>query len=176
MIAPQELPVIAALEALGIAFDRFEHPPLAIPRPDPAGFRIALTHEVVETSVPAYDWRGFIDHQLRWYRTVRDARPWGYAGLVFTYGLGWAVLNVLASGLSLLSLWILALSFFLRLALAMTVGAEVLGDRQVLPGLWLLPLRDLVAMGLWAAGFAGNTIVWRGERFAVKGGRLEKIA
>jgi ceramide glucosyltransferase len=140
-----------------------------------AGYRVALTGEVVETSVPAYDWRGFIDHQLRWYRTVRDARPAGYAGLVFTYGLGWALLNLVSSGLSPVSLWLLALSFFLRLTLAMTVGAEVLGDHQVLPNLWLLPLRDLVAMGLWAAGFAGNTIVWRGERFAVKRGRLEKV-
>jgi fumarate reductase subunit D len=77
---------------------------------------------------------------LRWARTVRDARPWGYAGLIFTHGLGWALLNVLASGLSPLSLWLLGLSFFLRLTLAMTVGAEVLGDRQVLPNLWLLPL------------------------------------
>ncbi len=139
-----------------------------------AGYRIALSHEVVETSVPAYEWRGFFDHQLRWYRTVRDARPWGYAGLVFTYGFGWALLNLLASGLSPLSLWLLALSFFLRFGLAMTVGAQVLGDRQVLPGIWLLPLRDLISLGLWVAGFAGNTIVWRGERFAVKDGRLEK--
>ena len=139
-----------------------------------AGLRVALSGEVVETSVPAYSWRGFFDHQLRWYRTVRDARPWGYAGLIFTFGLGWALLNVVASGLSPLSLWLLALSFFLRLGLAMIVGASVLGDHEVLPNLWLLPLRDMVAMGLWAAGFAGNTIVWRGERFAVKGGRLEK--
>ena len=139
-----------------------------------AGYRIALTREVVETSIPAYTWRGFLDHQLRWYRTVRDARPWGYAGLVFTYGLGWALLNVLASGLSPLSLWLLGLSFFLRLSLAMSVGAGILGDHQVLPRLWLLPLRDLVALGLWAAGFAGNTIVWRGERMSVKNGRLEK--
>jgi ceramide glucosyltransferase len=139
-----------------------------------AGFKVALTGEVVETSVPAYSWRGFLDHQLRWYRTVRDARPWGYAGLIFTFGLGWALLNVVASGLSPLSLWLLALSFFLRLGLAMIVGASVLGDHEVLPNLWLLPLRDVVAMGLWAAGFAGNTIVWRGERFAVKGGKLEK--
>jgi len=29
MYAPQELPVIAALEALGISFERYEHPPLA---------------------------------------------------------------------------------------------------------------------------------------------------
>jgi len=137
-----------------------------------AGFAVALSHEVVEPSVPAYRWRGFIDHQLRWYRTVRDARPGGYAGLVFTYGLGWALLNVLASGLSPLSLWLLAMSFFLRLALAMTVGARVLGDHEVLPSLWLLPVRDVIAMGLWVAGFAGNTIVWRGERFTVKDGKL----
>ena len=88
----------------------------------------------------------------------------------------WALLNVLASGLSPLSLWLLGLSFFLRLALAMMVGAEVLGDHQVLPNLWLLPLRDVVAMGVWVAGFAGNTIVWRGERFVVKGGKLGPVA
>jgi ceramide glucosyltransferase len=143
-------------------------------RVDKAGYRVALSAEVVETNIAAYGWRGFLDHQLRWARTVRDARPWGYAGLVFTSGLGWALLNVLASGASPLSLWLLGLSFFLRLALAMTVGAEVLGDRQVLPSLWLLPLRDLVAVGVWVAGFAGNTIVWRGERFALKDGKLHK--
>ena len=142
-------------------------------RIDRAGYRVVLCPDVVETSVPAYGWRGFFDHQLRWLRTVRDARPGGYAGLVFTHGLGWALLNAIASGVSPLSLWLLALSFFLRLALAMTVGAEVLSDRQVLPHLWLLPARDLVAMGLWIAGFAGNTIVWRGERFALRKGRLE---
>ena len=139
-----------------------------------AGYRVALSAEVVETGVPAYGWRGFVDHQLRWSRTVRDARPAGYAGLIFTHGLGWALLNVLSSGVSLVSLWLLALSFFLRLAMAMTVGAEVLGDRQVLATLCLLPFRDLVAMGLWVAGFAGHTIVWRGQRFLLKGGRLLK--
>jgi ceramide glucosyltransferase len=139
-----------------------------------AGYRVALSAEVVETGIPGYGWRGFADHQLRWARTVRDARPWGYAGLIFTHGLGWALLNVVASGLSPLSLWLLGLSFFLRLSLAMMVGAEVLGDHQVLPNLWLLPLRDVVAMGLWVAGFAGNTIVWRGERFVVRGGKLSR--
>lgn len=140
-----------------------------------AGYAVALSREVVETSVPAYRWKGFVEHQLRWYRTVRDARPWGYAGLVFTFGLAWAALNVVASGASLLSLWLLAMSFFLRLALAMAVGANVLYDRQVLENLWLLPLRDAVAVGLWVAGFAGDTIVWRGERFQVKAGKLTRL-
>ena len=106
---------------------------------------------------------------------MRDARPGGYAGLVFTFGLGWAALNVIASGLSVWSVWLLAMAFFLRLAMAMAVAANVLGDHYVLPNLWLLPLRDVVAMGTWVAGFAGNTIVWRGERFEVSKGRLRAV-
>jgi ceramide glucosyltransferase len=137
-----------------------------------AGYRIALSAEVVETSIPAYDWRGFCDHQLRWLRTVRDARPGGYAGLVFTHGFALALLNVVASGLSPVSLWLLALSFFVRLSLAMTVGAEVLGDHQVLPLLFLSPVRDVIALALWLWGFASNSIVWRGERFEVRQGKL----
>jgi len=140
-----------------------------------AGYRVEFSAEVVETAVPAYKWRGFFDHQLRWLRTVRDARPAGYAGLVFTHGLAWALLNAVASGLSPVSLWLLGMSFFLRLAQAMTVGVAVLLDHQVLPNLWLIPARDLVAIGLWAAGFAGDTIVWRGERFVLKNGKLAKV-
>jgi ceramide glucosyltransferase len=136
------------------------------------GYVIALSPEVVETSTPAYTWRGYADHQLRWLRTVRDARPRGYAGLVFTHGMAWGLLNVLASGLSPVSLWLLAMIFFLRLTLAMMVGAEVLGDHQIVANLWLLPLRDVTAFGLWIAGFAGDTVVWRGERFTVRDGLL----
>jgi ceramide glucosyltransferase len=145
-------------------------------RIDKAGYRVELSTAVVETAVPAYQWRGFAEHQIRWLRTVRDARPGGYVGLLFTHGLGLALLNVIASGLSPVSLWLLALSFFLRFGLAMTIGAEVLGDRQVLANLWLLPMRDVIAMGLWIAGFAGNTIVWRGQRFVLHGGRLEAVS
>ena len=140
-----------------------------------AGYRVELSAEVVETGVPAYTWRGFIDHQLRWSRTVRDARPWGYVGLIFTHGLAWAMINALVCGLSSLSLGLLGASCFLRIWLAMTVGTEVLGDDQVLGNMWLLPLRDLLQLGVWAAGFAGNTVVWRGERFSLKNGRLYEL-
>jgi ceramide glucosyltransferase len=85
-----------------------------------------------------------------------------------------AAANVVASGASLISIWLLGLAFFLRLGVAMQVGAGVLSDRQVLANLWLLPLRDAVGFAVWVWSFAGNTIVWRGERFVLKGGRLEK--
>jgi ceramide glucosyltransferase len=137
-----------------------------------AGYRVALCSDVVETSVPAYRWREFTDHQLRWLRTVRDSRPGGYFGMIFMHGFALALVNAIASGLSPLSLWLLAVSFLLRISMATMVGVSVLGDAQVIKSLWLLPMRDVVQMGLWVAGFAGNTIVWRGERFVLKDGKL----
>ena len=139
-----------------------------------ARWQVALSPEVVATAVPPYDWEQYFDHQIRWLRTVRDARPWGYVGLVCTHGFTWACLNVVASGASPLSLWLLGLSFFLRLGTAMSAGAVALGDHEVLPRLWMLPLRDLCAMALWVAAFAGNTVVWRGQRFVLNHGKLEK--
>jgi ceramide glucosyltransferase len=136
------------------------------------GYGIWLATEVVETSVPAYTLREFWNHQLRWARTVRDSRRWGYAGLIFTHTLPLAAANLLACGGNFVSIWLLALAFFLRLGTAMQVGAGVLGDRQVLRDLWLLPLRDVAGFAVWVWSFAGNTIVWRGERFVLSGGKL----
>lgn len=144
-------------------------------RIDRAGYAILLAPEVVETGVPEYGWRGFWAHQLRWARTVRDSRRWGYVGLLFTHTLPLAAAGVLASGASLWSVWMLAMALCLRLGLAMQVGVGVLGDRQVFRDLWLLPLRDVVGFGLWIASFAGNEIEWRGERFLLKNGRLSPL-
>lgn len=140
-----------------------------------AGYLVELSPEVVETSIPAYDWQSFFDHQLRWARTVRDARPGGYLGLIFTHGLVWAMLNALVCGGSSASLSLLGISLFLRIWLAMTVGAEILGDEHVLCSLWLLPLRDVIYFGVWLTGFAGDTIVWRGQRFRLRKGRLYPV-
>ena len=141
-----------------------------------AGYSIRLATEVVETSVPAYGLGGFLRHQLRWARTVRDSRRWGYLGLLFTHTLPLALANLLASGLSFWSLWLVVLAYLLRLAIALQVGVGVLRDGQVLRDLWLLPLRDLVGFAVWVWSFAGNTIEWRGERFVLKAGKLEKVA
>src|SRR5437868_7135659 len=59
-----------------------------------AGFKVVLSHEVVETSVPAYSFRQFWEHQLRWARTMRVSRPSGYAGVGLTFGLPWAIFLV----------------------------------------------------------------------------------
>jgi len=139
------------------------------------GYEVVLSREVVETSVPAYRFGEFLTHQMRWARTVRDARPWGYSGLVFSYGLAWALLNVAASGLSLESLALLSITLAARVAVALLVGGEILGDHQVMRDLWLLPARDLVALAVWAWSYAGTTVEWRGEEFAIRNGKIRRL-
>ena len=136
------------------------------------GYEVVLSREVVETSVPPYSLGEFLAHQLRWARTVRDARPRGYLGMVFIYGLAWALLNVIASGLSIESLALLSIAVAARVSVALLVGGELLGDRQLLQNLWLLPVRDLITLALWAWCYAGKTVQWRGRNFIVKNGKM----
>ncbi len=136
------------------------------------GLQVKLSDQIVETHLPAYDLRGFLSHQLRWARGVRDARGAGYAGLVLTFGVMWALI---ALGLAHAAAWscaILVVVVALRATVALVVGTVVLRDRQVFRDVWLLPLRDLLAVGVWAASFAGHTVTWRGDRFVLKNGRL----
>jgi len=140
-----------------------------------AGFDVELSAEVVETWVPPYDIAGFLEHQLRWYRSTRDSRRWGYTGLIFTFGLPWAFCNLIATGLSLESIALFVLALLVRIALALVVGVGILGDSQVLRDLLLLLPRDLIALALWAWSFAGDTVTWRGERFLLKRGKLIRI-
>ena len=134
-----------------------------------AGFRVELAGEIVETTVPAYGLRGFWDHQLRWARSTRDSRRLGYVGLGVTYCVPWAVLTLVASGGALWSVSLLVFALLARTAVALTVGVGLLRDEQVLRDLWLVPLRDCWSLLFWAWSFAGDTVVWRGERFTLRG-------
>ena len=139
-----------------------------------AGYRVELVNEVVETSVPAYTLRGFCEHQLRWARSTRDSRRWGYVGLGVTYVLPWALATVVASGGALWSFSLLSLALLVRVSVALVVGVGILRDGQVLRDILLLPLRDYFGLGFWAWSYAGDTVVWRGERFTLRRGKLEK--
>jgi ceramide glucosyltransferase len=140
-----------------------------------AGYRVELCAEVVETTVPAYRFRGFCDHQLRWARSTRDSRKLGYVGLGITFALPWAVMTCIASGFALWSFSLLSVVVLARVAVALSVGVGILRDGQVLRDLWLLPLRDFFGLGFWAWSFAGDTVVWRGERFHLRNGRITRV-
>ncbi len=136
-----------------------------------AGLKVQLAETVVEDHLPAYKFGEFLDHQLRWARTIRDSRPRGYAGFVVTFGLPWALLAVAASGGRAWSWALLAATAALRTAVAVA-GAKLVQDRHSVRGLWLLPLRDVIALGMWFASFTGHRIAWRGEQYVLEKGKL----
>jgi len=139
------------------------------------GLKVVLSDVVVETHVPAYDWRGFLAHQMRWARGVRDARFGGYIGLASTFGLFWALLNLVAFRAAPWTWLVLLAMLLLRVIVAGVVGSTILQDRQLVSQLWLLPGRDLIAVGIWIASFTGHTVNWRGDRFELRKGRLRRV-
>jgi ceramide glucosyltransferase len=138
------------------------------------GLGVSLSHVIVETFLPAYDVRGYLAHQLRWSRGMRDSRPGGYFGLVFTFGLLWAVVSVAMAGGATWAWALFAITVVLRFLVAAVMDNRVLRSGQFLKNCWLLPLRDLAAAAVWLASFAGNTVSWRGDRFTLKDGKLTR--
>lgn len=140
------------------------------------GYEVVLSNAVVATHLPDYSFGAFWLHQLRWARSVRDARKLGYVGVALTFGLPWALLALLLSGAARWSLALLGVTVLARLAMALLVSKRVLHDPQIPRDLWLIPLRDVLALVLWAAAYSGHTITWRGRHFILENGKLKPLA
>jgi ceramide glucosyltransferase len=139
------------------------------------GLGIELSETVVETFLPRYDSKQFLDHQLRWARTIRDSRPGGYAGLVVTFGMPWALLALLCARGAGWAWMLLCVAIVMRYAVALVTGRMVLQDPQVIRWLALIPLRDFVAAAVWLVGITGHAVTWRGESFELKDGKLVRL-
>ncbi|HVH85283.1 MAG TPA: bacteriohopanetetrol glucosamine biosynthesis glycosyltransferase HpnI [Terriglobales bacterium] len=140
-----------------------------------AGFKVELASEVVDTAVPPYSFRQFWEHQLRWARTMRVSRPGGYRGLALSYGLAWAILLALFAPHHWWTWTLFTAALGLRVAVAFYVGRRMLRDLHFARDLWLLPLRDLLALAVWMWSYAGDTVTWRGETFRLELGRMRPV-
>ncbi len=140
-----------------------------------SGYTVALADVVVETALPDYGFAAFWRHQMRWARNVRDRRPSQYFGLIVTFGLAWGILAVVLDARVWWTWAALAAIAAFRMMAAIAIGWGVLEDPCVWRDLWLVPVRDFTALAVWIASFAGNTVEWRGMRFRVRNGKLEKV-
>lgn len=145
-------------------------------RPARLGHRVELSRYVIDEVLSAEGLRSALARELRWSRTTRVSRPVGHAGLVFTFGFAYALMLLVALGLSPLGWAVLGCVLAIRLATAW-IGARRLGDAQFARRAHLLPLRDLLSFGIWVAGFLGRTVAWRGRKLRVtKDGRMVRTS
>jgi len=141
------------------------------------GYEVRLSDYVVETAMPPVGFGGMMRHQIRWARSTRISRPWGYFGLVVTYGTALALLNVAVNNGSRLSLMLLAGTLAMRLTMGWMIGVHWIGDKILKKHFWLLPLRDLLSFVIWCLSWVGKRVEWRGRLFEVAGdGKMTLVA
>jgi len=134
------------------------------------GFVVRLSPYIVEHRIGSQGMKANFLHRLRWARTSRRSRPLGYIGQFFTHSLAVTLLMCLLSP----SCWrLLLVSVVFRIMTAWTVSEKTLRAR--IPWL-LLPLQDFVGFAFWIAGFFGNSIYWRGERYVLNRDGTVQIA
>jgi ceramide glucosyltransferase len=136
------------------------------------GLTIELLPEPVDMIFPRESMFTFLRHELRWAIGLRNVRPIGYWGLLFTFGLPWTVLAVFAAPTLGCALGYATSYLILRLAQVWLTGAWGLDDPVTRRYWWLTPFRDVINFGVWFVGFFTSKIEWRGIKYKVKKGKL----
>jgi ceramide glucosyltransferase len=139
------------------------------------GYRVELMRKPVWMVCPKESFGEFMKHELRWSIGLRNVRPAGYLGMLFTHGLPWALLAaavaVTAGWTGVAAAYLLAY-LFLRLGVVWATGIWGLNDAQIWRKLYLVPLRDALSFATWVAGLFSDKIVWRGFSYRVRKGLL----
>ena len=122
------------------------------------GLKCVLSDVIVETHLGG-GWMDVWRHQIRWARTIRVSKFYGYLGLPVTYAALWAVVAVACGR------WEVAIAILLiRMAMAIVAGWVKMRSRDVLRLFFLIPFRDLFGVAVWIVALFGNTVVWRGRK------------
>jgi ceramide glucosyltransferase len=125
------------------------------------------------TTVPDYQsLRELFDKRLRWITVMRHMRPWGHLGLIFTFGLPWALLAVAVRPTFAIAASYLGGYLVFRAALTAVVGAWGLKQRGVWAKMPLIPVWDGLAFLIWLVSFTRKSIRWRGQNYLIRNGEL----
>ena len=119
---------------------------------------------VIDHVFPEASVREVVVHELRWARTIRRVQPAGYLGSVVMHFTPLALIGAALTGFSAWSLVVLLGLAAFRQAQATVLTRLMRADRSVL---WLLPVRDLLAFGVFLAALRGDRVEWRGARLRV---------
>ncbi|MBC8096587.1 MAG: glycosyltransferase [Akkermansiaceae bacterium] len=139
------------------------------------GHSIALSPVVVECWDPPSSWSAVWKHQLRWARTIRVCQPVPYFFSILSNAGLWALLWLgctliaMAPGAPFPGVGFLALGCLgIRIVIACALQRRITRSGNRAAFFWLVPIKDLLQAAIWFGAFAGNTIEWRGQKFALK--------
>ncbi len=155
------------------------------------GLAVALAGTVPATTVPEATLAALWRHELRWARTIRALVPGQFAASALQYPIAWSLLALALSGGALWTWSLFETAWVTRALAAKAIDRALrrLGPQQGRgsaptflrpepppPGvafrapLWLLPVRELLSVGVMLASYAGLQVDWRGESLQADSG------
>ena len=142
---------------------------------DKAGYRVVLSHHVIDHVVSQKSFRAMWDNQFRWATSTRYSRPKGHFGSGLIFALPYGLLG-LAAALMLghpgLGLALLGAAVLNRILESWLVGWGIVRDPVALKEFWLYPIRDFLGFIVWAASYTGAQAVWRDSRYELQGDKI----
>jgi len=136
------------------------------------GYEVKLVPQVVQTVADFNSMKELLLKRVRWMTVMRLMRPWGHFGLIFTWGLPWSLVAIAAMPTAPVAAAFLGMYAMLRLTMAWLIGVHGMKQKSLWPRLWMIPIWDAIAFGIWIASFARNTIRWRGVDYLIRQGML----
>jgi ceramide glucosyltransferase len=131
------------------------------------GKRMVFVPYVVEILVGFPDAERWWQHQVYWDQNTKAANPIGFALTILTRAVPFALLYAVIRHFDSMGLAALAGALAVRLGTSAAFARFYLEDREGLRALWILPLRDLLALASWCIALTKRSFVWRGHRFGL---------
>jgi len=113
--------------------------------------------------------------RVRWMTVMRLLRRQGHSGLIFTWGLIWALVAVAVRPTRPVAVGYLGGYLLLRIIITWIIGVHGMKQKGIWPKMLLIPLWDLVAFMIWVASFGRSTIRWRGYEYRIRDGILVPV-
>jgi ceramide glucosyltransferase len=137
-----------------------------------AGLRTVLSDVVVETVVSESTFGQLVRHELRWLRTIRAVNPLGFRFSFLTFSLPIVALGSVLAEISFATIGMLVLTVLVRILLHLRMRTQDSRHAHA----FLLPLRDLLSLGLWSWSLFTRRVQWRNSHFHVAGdGSVELV-
>jgi ceramide glucosyltransferase len=139
------------------------------------GLEVRLSSSLVTLAFEDERFADFWHRQLRWARTYRTVRPLSLAAIAI-HGPFWALLFLIASASSPISIAALATVLAARCAMSAYVLRRVLKLPELVRDVWLVPIKDLLMTAVWFASLVSNEVMWAGRRFRImRGGAMREV-
>jgi len=139
------------------------------------GCEVKLLPYVVKTVADFRSLNDLFHKRVRWMTVMRLVRRQGHRGLIFTWGLIWALIAVAVHPTWPIAVGYLGGYLMLRIILTWLIGIHGMKQRGLWPKMVLIPLWDAVAFMIWIASFGRNVIRWRGYEYYIRDGMLVPV-